>query len=85
MKYTEQALPEGYKLRVRHLHSGNSSRAERNGKPYVTTARIISRDGACVARGVARCSKHDAPSRSVGRAIAVGRAVKALSSEAVYD
>jgi hypothetical protein len=68
-------LPEGYHLRIKHLHPGNSSRSQRHGHKYMTIAKIY--DGpTLVAKAKAQCSKQDHPSRALGREIAVGRVLK---------
>ena len=80
MKYTEETLPTHLQLRVNHFHSGNSSNKKRHGKPYITVARIIDKETQIiVAKGKAMCSKTEAPSRKLGRTIAVNRALEQLS------
>ena len=79
-KYTEQNIPENLRLQVVHLHAGNSSRKARHGYPYVTLAKLISRDTErVVSSAKAICSRIENPSRKIGRAIAIGRALKAFT------
>lgn len=76
-KLIEANVPENLRVQVIHLHRGNSSNRQRKGHEYVTVARLSNRaDDTIVAEGKSFCSKHDAPSRSKGRAIAVGRALR---------
>lgn len=85
-KYTEAALPSHLRAQVVHLHTGNASKNQlkRIGKTnakYVTIARLWDYDvntdeEVCVAEGIAACSPKDNPSRQVGRAVAIGRALK---------
>lgn len=90
MRYLESNLPSNIHLRVYHLHNGNTpSRGIRGliataagdipaATPrYVTIAKLYDEDGSLLSKGVAACSPKDAPCRSTGRAIAVGRAMKA--------
>lgn len=80
-RYHESFLPEGYRVRVAHLHPGNSSSNQRKklGKTnarYVTIARLFTQDGEVpIGKGIAACSSKDNPSRHLGREIAVGRAM----------
>lgn len=76
-RYIETNLPPDLRVKVVHLHRGNSSRSERHGHCYRTIAKIIRRsNGMVVGLGEARCSHRDRPSRSTGRQVAVGRAMK---------
>lgn len=91
-KFVESNLNPLYRVFVTHLHIGNTSNGKRHGKPYVTIAEVARKvpttDGPVawevLGQGVARCSKLDSPRRSVGRAIAVGRAMRSAST-AVAD
>lgn len=79
IKYVESNIPEGFELHVHHYHSGNSSRRFRHGKEYMTEAWITRQDdNVPLATGIAYCCKNDNPRRSVGRAVAVGRAMEHL-------
>ena len=69
MKYKEANIPEGLRLHVRHFSSVHSS------SKWITEARLM-RDGVEVAYGVSSCNPKDNPSRKIGRAIAVGRALR---------
>lgn len=71
-------LPNGFKLKRRHLHSKNSKKKERRGHPYVTITRIIDRKGNVVSEGRAVCSRQDQPSKIIGRALADSRAIQAM-------
>ncbi len=75
--YIENKLPSQYRVKVVHLHRGNSSRQQRHGHCYRTIAKILRRsNGMVVGIGEARCSNRDKPCRSTGRQVAVGRAMK---------
>lgn len=69
-------LPEGYRLKVVHLHENNSSKEDRMNSKYVTLAAIFDDNNNSVGTGIARCSKHDEPNRKMGFNIAVQRAAK---------
>ena len=76
-KFTESMVPRSLQVKVIHLHEGNSSEEKRGGARYVTHAHLVERKtGEIVARAEARCSPNDCPVRSLGRRIAVGRALK---------
>ncbi len=81
MKYTEEKIPSGLHLKVVHLHQGNASRNQlkhigKTNAKYVTLAKLVDEENRVVAKGRASCSQVDAPRRDIGRAIAVGRALK---------
>ena len=68
-KYKESNIPDHLRLQV-HYHKGIK---------WVTTAKLYVRDtDELVAFAVAKCSPRDNHNRKIGRAIAVGRALKAL-------
>ena len=68
-----------YFLQVHHFHSGNLSKRQRRGKVFHTVARIIDRTTeSVVGFGYSWCGHKDAPSRKIGREVAVGRAMKCL-------
>lgn len=69
-------LSNGMKVKLTHLHCGNSSRNQRHGHPYLTIAEIITEDGNSIGRGKSMCSRQDVPNRARGRDIAIGRAIK---------
>lgn len=74
-KIVESKIPEGVRLQVVHLHTGNSKPKQRRGRQFATVAYLY-KDNVMVGMGKAFCSEHDAPSRKIGRAVAVGRALK---------
>lgn len=79
-KYLESNLPDNIRAHVVYLHEGNKSKNQlkkiaRADSRYVTLAKLIDTDtDQVVGTGMAACSRHDNPSRRVGRAIAIGRA-----------
>lgn len=76
-KYTEQNVPKNLIVKVNHFHNGNSSKRMRHGKDYLTRCQLIDREtGELMGYGTAECHKGEAPRREVGRAVAVGRALK---------
>lgn len=78
-RYTEDALPQGFKVRVVHLHRGNSSNNQRSGHEMVTLAEVRSQStGEVITSAKARCSDKDNPRRQIGRQVAVGRAIRAF-------
>lgn len=73
MKYTEKNVPNHLLVRVRHVHVDHIDAKVR----YMTTCTLRDRETrALKAVGMAFCSWKDQPSRKIGRAIAVGRALK---------
>lgn len=76
IKLIESNIPQEINVRVTHLHPGNSSRKKRRGSQYMTIAKLVGPTGDVVAEGIAQCSRGDAPRRSIGRAVAIGRAYK---------
>ena len=75
--FNESHVPENIRLRVVHLHAGNTSRSKRKGHDMVTIAQLISPTGVIINEARAYCSrKEHSPSRRVGREVAVGRVVK---------
>lgn len=67
-KYTEANIPEGLRAEVRYLKS-----------PWITHCFLVEdATGVVVASGTAVCSKKDQPVRKIGRAMAIGRALKKL-------
>lgn len=66
-KYTEANIPPGMKAQVRY-HKGWS---------WVTSCHLVdTATDKVVAHGLAICSKKDQPVRKIGRAMAIGRALK---------
>lgn len=78
-------LPKGWYLKVNHFHQGNSSNKKRHGKPYMTVAIIKDSTETVIGAGKACCSKYDLPVRRVGRAIAVGRAIRDAALTSIID
>ncbi len=81
MKLTEANVPDHIRVHVVYLFDGRLSKNQlkKIGKTrteYVTIAKLFTREtGRLVGEGLAACSHTDNPSRKVGRAIAVGRAL----------
>jgi hypothetical protein len=72
-------IPDNLKIVVAHLHPRNSSRSRRRGSRYLTVAKGFDKDtGEHLATTFAKCGRHDAPNRKLGREIAVGRLLRAL-------
>ncbi len=66
-KFTEAHVPEDIIVQVRYLKH----------RQWQTVCRLIDRDnGAILCMASATCSNRDHPVRKIGRAIAVGRALK---------
>lgn len=78
----EKVVPETIKIRVIHLHRGNSSNRKRHGHAYVTIAQAIDKEtGTIIKTRKAFCSKKDNPSRKIGRQVAVGRVLKDIDQD----
>lgn len=81
MKKTEANVPEHLRVHVVYLFEGRLSKSQlkkvgRTRTNYVTVAKLFTREGdRLVGEGIAACSTNDNPSRRVGRAVAVGRAL----------
>ena len=83
-KMVERNVPSQLRVSVVHLHSGNSSRNKRKGHKYLTIARLLDRStDAIISEGRAYCSDGDAPRRSIGRHVAVGRALSFFHKDMV--
>ena len=68
-KYTEANIPEGIRAEVRYLKEPN----------WITHCFLVEdATGVVVASGLAVCSLKDKPVRKIGRAMAIGRALKKL-------
>lgn len=83
---TEANLPAHLRAHVVYLHPFKCSKnklkkAGRTKTEYVTIAKLLNDDDDVVAEGRAACSREDKPNRRVGRAIAIGRAMKEYYSE----
>lgn len=79
MKYVESNLPEGLRLRVNYITRCRArSKREETLLPKWLTVAVISdeKTNRQLAVASASCGPHDNPNRKIGRAIAVGRALK---------
>lgn len=65
---------KGYKLRVTHLHPGNSSKKQRRKSKYVTLCKVLTKHGNLVTTVRSQCNHDDTPSRKKGFTIATDRA-----------
>ena len=75
MKYIEANVPSQLVVRVRYYTDGE----------YRTVARLVDRTSNLeMARGESKCCPKDNPRRAIGRAVAVGRALKAYEEEKSY-
>lgn len=72
-KYNEANVPDGIRVRVRYARDAN----------WTTFCYLIDKDDLIVAKGKAVCSLKDNPVRKIGRAIAVGRAIKSFRERMV--
>jgi len=83
MKNVESNVPEHLRVHVVYLYKGRLSKSQlkkigRTRTTYVTIAKLFTKEGGrLVGEGIAACSTGDRPSRKVGRAVAVGRALAA--------
>lgn len=77
-RYTESHVPRHLQLRV---YYDTELRDPESLHRWRTTAYLIDSNGICHATGVAECSSSDNPNRKIGRAIAVGRALKAYHKQ----
>jgi hypothetical protein len=80
-KFIEGNVPDHLRVHVVYLHEGRTSRNQlkkigQTNTRYVTLARLKDQDDNVVGEGIAACSQGDNPSRKVGRAVAVGRALQ---------
>ena len=67
------------KIRVQHLHDGNSTRKQRHNSKYITVASVVDDHGNVYDTAVARCNKSDTPSRKTGRMLALSRLAVSLA------
>jgi hypothetical protein len=72
----KEELPEGYRIKIKHLHEGNVGKKLLMGARYATVAEVEDDKRNVIATATAICGKRDNPSRKLGRQIAVGRALK---------
>ncbi|KKM68191.1 hypothetical protein LCGC14_1463310 [marine sediment metagenome] len=71
-KYTEANIPEGIRAEVRYIKGALSGQS-----PWVTSCHLVENvTGKVMASGTAVCSAKDQPVRKIGRAMAIGRALK---------
>jgi hypothetical protein len=81
MKYIEANVPDCLYTNVVYLHEGIVSKNKlkkigHTNTKYVTICKLIDKiSGEVMAQGQASCSPCESPTRSVGRAVAVGRAL----------
>ncbi len=86
MKMIESAIPEHLRVQVVHLFEGrvSNNQLKKLGKTntkYVTLAKLRDKKtDDIVGEGIASCSTKDNPSRRVGRAVAIGRALREYHS-----
>ena len=78
MRYVEANIPEGFRLKVRYYtrlrnHRGKYPPCDAK---WFTIAKLYDKNDLLCGHGQSSCSERDTPNRKVGRAIAVGRAVK---------
>ncbi len=67
LKYIEANIPDGLRVEVRYL----------KGPVWVTSCFLVDEDtGKVMAHATAICSPKDQPIRKIGRAMAIGRALK---------
>lgn len=81
-KFVESNIPSYLRAHVVYLHEGRLSRNQlkkigQTNTKYVTICKLRDSEGNVVSEGKAVCSAQDNPSRKVGRAVAVGRALAA--------
>jgi hypothetical protein len=74
-------VPDHLRVHVVYLYEGRTSRNQlkkigQTNTRYVTIAKLKDQDDNIVGEGLAACSQGDNPSRKVGRAVAVGRALQ---------
>jgi hypothetical protein len=79
-KYVESNIPHTTHLRVRHIKqpvfNANHDNLWRFHYTGTTVAELFDESGQRIASAVAKCGPNDQPNRKIGRAIAVGRALK---------
>jgi hypothetical protein len=76
--FVESQIPEHLHLRVNYLTACRAkTKLEAEALPRWTTVAVLyDADGNEVVRGVSKCGPNDNPNRKIGRAIAVGRALR---------
>lgn len=77
LKLIETNAPDCVDVKVRHFHPGNSSRSARKGHAYMTVCSLFDHETHdLLGHGESHCNSNDVPSRSRGREVAVGRAMR---------
>ena len=79
MKYQESALPEGTHIRVNYVSKLRTCELSMDLPLWYTIARLLDKDNNLLATGESECSDKDTPNKKIGRAIAVGRALKSYA------
>lgn len=75
-KYTEANMPLGMKAEVRYL----------KGSRWVTSCHLVdTATDKVVSHGTAICSARDKPVRKIGRAMAIGRALKQFARSQINE
>ncbi len=76
-KLVESNIPKSVKIVLAHFHKGNSSNSARKGHQYMTLCKLYDREThLMIGHGESHCSRKDLASRSIGRQVAIGRAMK---------
>lgn len=70
-KFTEANVPNGLRVQVRYYRGPYV--------PWLTSCHLVDSNDHVLASGTATCSGKDQPVRKIGRAMAVGRALKAYA------
>lgn len=83
-RYAESKLPEGFTVHVDYITRCRKPFNESAPK-WLTLAKLIDRDGKVVARGMSKCGPKDNPNRKIGRAIAIGRALKQYHERRIME
>ncbi len=82
IKYVESNVPKNIKVRVQYLKNDVPGMPA-NTKRITVATLVNSNTGQQVGKGVSVCRQGDNDNRKIGRAIAVGRAVKEYYTHAV--
>lgn len=75
IKYVESNVPKNVNLRVQYLRNNEVAGLPDYVK-RITIATLVSPEGAKLAQACSICHENDNDNRKIGRAIAVGRALK---------
>ena len=76
IKYVETNVPKNIQVRVHYLQQGKVEGMPKNVKRVTIASLVDTTSGERVAEATAFCNNNDNDSRKIGRAIAVGRALK---------